>query len=193
MHRLGLTSGTVSVRIDRLVERGVVVREPADEDRRVQLVRLTDEGLRLFDEIAPRHLANEDRLLSALDNDQRNQLAGLLRQLLATFEQPRARLPSLGLELLEAHAARSRRTEVGLSDEPGLLVAAPPDPGSPAAAADLRHGDLLVTIDGEALRSVAALSRLTKSAPSGGRTARVELLRGDTRSTTPLRLPGTTG
>lgn len=82
MAQLGLTSGTMSVRIDRLVSRGVVVRQDHPDDRRVQLIRLTDEGLRLFDEIAPAHLANEDRLLSALTATDREQLAGLLRLLL---------------------------------------------------------------------------------------------------------------
>src|ERR1017187_408749 len=39
--QLGLTSGTVSVRVDRLVSRSVVGREDAPDDRRGQLVRLT--------------------------------------------------------------------------------------------------------------------------------------------------------
>src|SRR5215469_11549899 len=66
MSQLALTSGTVSLRVDRLVRRGIVVREPDPDDHRSQLVQLTSEGLRLFDEVAPAHLANEDRLLSAL-------------------------------------------------------------------------------------------------------------------------------
>jgi DNA-binding MarR family transcriptional regulator len=78
MTALGLTSGTISVRVDRLLCRGVVTRESDDTDARVTRIRLTGEGLRLFDEIAPVHLANEDRLLSALDDDERDALAGLV-------------------------------------------------------------------------------------------------------------------
>jgi DNA-binding MarR family transcriptional regulator len=87
MTQLALTSGTISVRIDRLARRGVVVREPDPDDARISLVRLTDEGLRLFDAVAPVHLANEERLLSVLDQREREQLAGLLRRLLVSFEQ----------------------------------------------------------------------------------------------------------
>jgi DNA-binding MarR family transcriptional regulator len=65
MAQLALTSGTVSVRVDRLVKRGIVVRERDDNDARVTLIGLSDQGHRLFDEIAPVHLRNEDRLLSA--------------------------------------------------------------------------------------------------------------------------------
>jgi DNA-binding MarR family transcriptional regulator len=65
MEALGLTSGTVSVRLDRLTKAGTVAREPDPEDRRGSLIRLTEDGLRLFDALAPEHLANEDRLLSA--------------------------------------------------------------------------------------------------------------------------------
>jgi DNA-binding MarR family transcriptional regulator len=160
MQRLRLTSGTISVRIDRLVERGVVIREADASDRRVQLVRLTEQGLRLFDQIAPVHLANEDRLLSALDADQREQLAHLLRILLASFEHPTVVIDSLGLELLQAHAARARRTAVGLSDTPGLLVAAVPAAGSPADRAGLQQGDLITSINSTEVCSCAALSQL---------------------------------
>jgi hypothetical protein len=76
------------VRVDRLLCRGVVARESDDTDARVTRIRLTGEGLRLFDEIAPLDPANEDRLLSALDDDERDALAGLLRRLLASFEPP---------------------------------------------------------------------------------------------------------
>ena len=86
MDALGLTSGTVSVRIDRLEQRGIVSREPDPGSTRGSLVRLTGKGLRLFDEVAPVHLANEDRLLSALSRDERQTLADLLRRLLAGFE-----------------------------------------------------------------------------------------------------------
>src|SRR6202165_1254760 len=131
MEALGLTSGTVSLRLDRLVKMGTVTREPDPDDRRGTLIRLTEDGQRLFDVIAPEHLANEERLLSALTEDQRRTPADLLRHLLASFETPQPpRATALGLPLESALAARRRRRAVGLSDTPGLLVAAV-ESGSP--------------------------------------------------------------
>jgi DNA-binding MarR family transcriptional regulator len=177
--RLGLTSGTISVRIDRLSGRGVVVRADDPDDRRVQLVRLTAEGLRLFDEIAPAHLANEDRLLSALSPAERGQLAGLLRLLLVSFETgERAEAGPLGLELYAAHIARSRRAALGLSDPPGLLVAAPPAAGTPAVAAGLRQGDLITAVNGQPVRRCDALAAAVAGAGPGS-TLRLSVLRGE--------------
>src|SRR6266516_6446151 len=69
--QLALTSGTMSLRIDRLTKRGIVTRGPDPGDKRGQRIRLTAEGLALFDQIAPLHLANEDRLLSGLTPGER--------------------------------------------------------------------------------------------------------------------------
>jgi predicted metalloprotease with PDZ domain len=176
MSQLALTSGTVSVRVDRLVKRGVVTRERDDTDARVTRIGLTDEGHRLFDELAPVHLRNEDRLLAALDDDERDQLAGLLRRLLASLE--RDTVPTaepLGLTLEAAPRARARRAAVGLSDPPGLLVTGVPA-GTAAARAGVARGDLLVAVDGRPTRSEAALHAALAAA---GPTATLHLLRGD--------------
>ena len=68
MDALGLTSGTVSVRLERLEKSGIVTREPDPASARSSLVQLTQKGVELFDRAAPVHLANEDRLLSALSS-----------------------------------------------------------------------------------------------------------------------------
>lgn len=177
MTHLALTSGTVSVRVDKLVKRGVVVREPDETDARVTLVRLTDEGLRLFDDIAPAHLRNEDRLLSALQDDERDVLAGLLRRVLSSLENGTVRtaLP-LGMALEPAPRARARRAAMGLSDPPGLLVT---DvlAGTAAARAGVARGDLLTAVDSHPTRSEAALHAALDAA---GATAALHVLRGDT-------------
>ncbi|MEZ0165437.1 MarR family transcriptional regulator [Kineococcus sp. LSe6-4] len=186
MTALGLTSGTISVRVDRLVRRGVVRREPDETDARVTLVRLTDEGERLFDDIAPVHLANEDRLLSALDDDERGTLAALLRRLLVSFESPVAGDPGpWGFVVEPAHRARARRIAVGLSDTPGLLVA-DVTPGGPAARAGIARGDLVVAVDGRPARCAAALD-------PGAAELRLEVLRGEEPVTVRLRGERTAG
>jgi len=61
-----VTSGGLTKRVDRLVERGLVVREGGADDARRRLVRLTPAGLTLIDEAVTAHLANERRLLDEL-------------------------------------------------------------------------------------------------------------------------------
>ncbi len=187
MSQLALTSGTVSLRVDRLVRRGVVVREPDPGDHRSQLVRLTDEGLRLFDEVAPVHLANEDRLLSALTSDERATLNDLLRRTLGAFENSTVEIGRpLGMRLETAHIARERRAAVGLTDVPGLLVAGTLA-GAPAAEAGLLRGDLIVAVNGREIRSVAALAEAIEAAPRGR--LRFSLLRGDTPTQVTVQTP----
>jgi C-terminal processing protease CtpA/Prc len=177
----------VSVRVDRLVRRGIVVREPDSGDHRGQLVRLTAEGLRLFDEVAPVHLANEDRLLSALTSDERAVLDGLLRRTLGAFENSTIEIGRpLGMRLETAHIARERRAAVGLSDVPGLLVSATLA-GAPAAEAGLTRGDLIVAVNGREVRCAAALAEAIEAAPRGR--LRFSVLRGDTPTQITVQLP----
>ncbi len=77
-----LSSGAMTNRLDRLEEMGLVAREPDPSDRRGRLVALTDKGRETVDAAVVDHLENEERLLAALDDREREQLAGLLRKLL---------------------------------------------------------------------------------------------------------------
>lgn len=178
MSQLALTSGTISVRVDRLAKRGIVTREADPDDKRGQRVRLTAEGVRLFDKVAPLHLANEERLLSSLTHDERATLARLLSKLLLSFESGTVQvgLP-LGMRLEPAYLARYRRTAVGLSDTPGLLVAETIE-GTPAASAGLARGDLIVAVDGVECRSEDVLAEAIDRAAPGGQ-LRLSVLRGD--------------
>jgi DNA-binding MarR family transcriptional regulator len=178
MTQLALTSGTISLRVDRLAKRGIVTREADPDDKRGQRVRLTAEGLRLFDKVAPLHLANEERLLSSLTHDERVTLARLLSKLLISFESGivQAGLP-LGMRLEPAHLARYRRTAAGLSDTPGLLVAETIE-GTPAASAGLARGDLIVAVDGIECRSEDVLAQAIDRVGPAGR-LRLSVLRGN--------------
>lgn len=81
-----VTSGTMTNRVDRLQQRGLVVRGPDPGDRRGVLVRLTDAGRAAVDGALDELLQREAHLLAALDHDQQEALAGLLRQLTLPFE-----------------------------------------------------------------------------------------------------------
>ncbi|MFI6476557.1 MarR family winged helix-turn-helix transcriptional regulator [Nonomuraea sp. NPDC050663] len=77
-----VSPATLTNRMDRLVERGLVTRSQAPGNRRMVLVTLTDEGARLATEIVYSHVDNEQRMLAALDPAEQDLLAGLLRKLL---------------------------------------------------------------------------------------------------------------
>jgi DNA-binding MarR family transcriptional regulator len=158
MRELNLSSGTVSVRVERLAERGLVTRSPDTNDRRHSLVALTDAGRTLFERVVPAHIATENRLLAALNTEQREQLAALLRQLLISYEgcTTDETFPHLGLTLAPAHATVEIRRSVGLPEIVGLLVRAV-ESGSRADQAGLRTGDVLVDADGRQVRSVTTL------------------------------------
>jgi DNA-binding MarR family transcriptional regulator len=159
MEELGLTSGTMSVRIDRLEAEGLVDRRVDPASARNTLISLTDRGRELFETVVPAHLRNERRLLSALSPDELDTLAGLLRKLLVEFEgsaPPPDATVGLGLTLAPAHVAAALREAVGLPPACGLLVRAV-DAGGPAERAGLRTGDVLVAAWRRELRSVADL------------------------------------
>ena len=167
---MGLTPGTVSARVDRLVADGLVIRSPDPADRRGSLVTLTGRGRDLFEAVVPAHLANQVRLLGSLTADEQATLAGLLRKLLVAFEGS-AELESLpvrlGLTLAPVHVALAMQRAVGLPERPGLLVRAAEE-GSIAAAAGLAEGDILTEAGGAPLRSVSALySAISDALPAG--------------------------
>jgi DNA-binding MarR family transcriptional regulator len=79
-----VTTGAITNRIDRLVERGFVERAGA-EDRRKVIVRLTDRGRELVDEVVGDHLATEREILSTLSPRQLAEITILLRTLLVSL------------------------------------------------------------------------------------------------------------
>jgi|SRR5579859_1724112 len=88
LHRgLMRTSGTMTHRLAQLAELGLVERRPDPADGRVLLVTLTRHGRELVDRLAPEHLDNEREFLSGFGRGQQEQLAVLLRDLLATVEE----------------------------------------------------------------------------------------------------------
>jgi DNA-binding MarR family transcriptional regulator len=169
MEELGLSSGTVSVRMDRLEEQGLVERRPDPGDRRNSLIVLTERGRLLFERIVPAHLENERRLLVALDAGEQAALRALLRKLLAEYE---GTVPEgedgvrLGLMVAPAHVTIAMRRAVGLPAAVGLLVR-DVEETSPAHGIVL-PGDVLERVGSRSLASVAALhAAIAEAAPAG--------------------------
>ena len=78
-----VTSGTMTNRVDRLVERGFVRRSPDPDDRRGVLVGLTPGGKRVVDAAFAALLDRERALLAELPAADQHRLAGLLKALMA--------------------------------------------------------------------------------------------------------------
>ena len=76
-----VTSGTMTNRVDRLAERGLVERHPDPHDRRGVLVRLTPSGRRTVDAALDELLDHERVILGALDTTEATRLADALRTL----------------------------------------------------------------------------------------------------------------
>ncbi|WP_405840088.1 MarR family winged helix-turn-helix transcriptional regulator [Streptomyces sp. NBC_01518] len=84
---LMLTTGGMTGRLDKLERAGLLRRSPDPHDRRGLQVTLTEKGLALIDEAVGSGLATQTAALSGLDGEEADQLADLLRKLLASTER----------------------------------------------------------------------------------------------------------
>ncbi|RCK49350.1 MarR family winged helix-turn-helix transcriptional regulator [Thalassospira profundimaris] len=78
-----VTSGTMTNRLDKLEEAGLITRQRNPEDGRGFVVALTPLGFEMIDAAVTDHVANQHRLLEGLSSDEMGQLDGLLRKWLA--------------------------------------------------------------------------------------------------------------
>ena len=86
LHPTLVTSGTMTNRIDRLEQAGLVRRDPDPQDKRGVLVTLTATGQERVDAALADLLQAEQALLAGLPAKSRRTLAGLLRALLAPLD-----------------------------------------------------------------------------------------------------------
>ena len=86
LDQLMVTSGGLTNRIDRLERAGLVERAANPEDRRGVLLKLSAHGREVVDRVTTEYLANQNAVLDeALDHEERERLASLLRKLLASL------------------------------------------------------------------------------------------------------------
>src|SRR5260370_11431529 len=77
-----LTSGSITVAVDRLETKGLVERRASGTDRRARIVHLTKAGRKLITRVYADHAADMERLASAsLTRAERDTLIGLLKKI----------------------------------------------------------------------------------------------------------------
>ncbi|MHB9024678.1 MAG: MarR family winged helix-turn-helix transcriptional regulator [Armatimonadota bacterium] len=79
--KLGVTTGTVTVTVDRLERKGYGQREAMQGDRRVHLIRLTEKGQLAYQEHHQYHQALTAQMLAVLTEEEATQLFAMLRKL----------------------------------------------------------------------------------------------------------------
>lgn len=82
---LGVTTGAITKRLDRLVARGLVTRRVGADDARTRTVALTDTGARLTDALVEEDLAGQAAVLAPVGPAQRALLDHLLAELLRSL------------------------------------------------------------------------------------------------------------
>ena len=81
-----VTSGTMTNRVDKLVEQGLVERRPHESDKRVVFVRLTSHGKVRVDSALTDLLKGEEILIANISTKDRILMADLLSQILTPLD-----------------------------------------------------------------------------------------------------------
>ncbi len=85
--KIALTSGAITTAVDRVEQRGLVVRTFDPKDRRARVVKLTPKGEALIRNVFDDHVQNMERAASGLSAAERNTLVALLKKLGLSAEQ----------------------------------------------------------------------------------------------------------
>jgi DNA-binding MarR family transcriptional regulator len=153
----GRTSGTTSVRLNRLARAGLIERAKDPEDGRAVRVTLTERGAGLVDRAAETYRERAEQLIAGLDDDA-GEVTAALTGWLEFFSPAQRSAPRLGVSVAPAAVANRMRRAVGLAPATGLLVLGV-EPDSPAAVAGLDQGDLIQTVSGAPIHSTGDLER----------------------------------
>lgn len=83
--KMGVTTGALTVHIDRLERVGLVARTPNEQDRRSFLIRLSEEGAAHFQQHHALHRQLSTELAGALEPEEVEALLGILGKLNSRF------------------------------------------------------------------------------------------------------------
>ncbi|GAB3526078.1 MarR family winged helix-turn-helix transcriptional regulator [Photobacterium alginatilyticum] len=72
--KIGVTTGTLTVQVDKMVKSELLQRRPHESDRRSILVELTEKGAAMYHEHDDLHLALTQDITAGLDEDERSNL-----------------------------------------------------------------------------------------------------------------------
>jgi MarR family 2-MHQ and catechol resistance regulon transcriptional repressor len=79
--RILVSSGGITFLVDRLADKGLVIRQECTEDRRAKYASLTREGTRLIRDIFPAHAEAITEAMRGLSPAEQREATGLLRAL----------------------------------------------------------------------------------------------------------------
>ena len=79
--RILLASGSATYVVDSLEKKGYVIRKICQKDKRVTYIRLTEEGMKLMDEIFPIHKKNTKRVFEKINDKELVILKEILKKI----------------------------------------------------------------------------------------------------------------
>jgi MarR family 2-MHQ and catechol resistance regulon transcriptional repressor len=79
--KVPLALGSMTAAVDRLEEKGLIIRTPARDDRRAKVLKLTPEGRRVVEAAFSRHAAELESAMVVLTASEKRQLHGMLKKL----------------------------------------------------------------------------------------------------------------
>lgn len=79
--KLGVTTGTTTVTVDRLEKKNFAQRESIQEDRRVNIIALTETGKKVFEEHHAYHMQLTEQMVSLLSEEEIRQFLNTLKKI----------------------------------------------------------------------------------------------------------------
>lgn len=76
-----LASGSITYVVDRLGEKGFLLRKPCERDRRVIYAEITEKGRALFDSIFPEHIAAIQHAVDGINEEEKALVLELLKKM----------------------------------------------------------------------------------------------------------------
>ncbi|MEH6529780.1 MAG: MarR family transcriptional regulator [Photobacterium frigidiphilum] len=83
--KIGVTTGTLTVQVDKMVQAELIQRRPHESDRRSILVDLTEKGVEMYQEHDHLHLSLTQDITAKLDDTERKNLLVYLTKMNQEF------------------------------------------------------------------------------------------------------------